>query len=531
MKKNWFYEKNDYLLNHSVNKTFDEILRMSTDEFRTWCIELRQVIVYAWDELGIPPRVGYNENEIKSQFKKMGNFPVHEFWTIDEITGEKNVIRNTNITGNAVNQFFPSMMKTRINYTNDDSDGKSIYDFFAQDELLDRFITYATRHFKRDSFYHYSLPLKVMDKSMYGKLPVVDNYDDFYYSFINKCDKEYDYWLSPIEGNDYTGYNEEIKNQNFIIVTKDQLDAHVHNEGYSYNDLIINKELINPYRYSNMDYKGRTKFHIRVFKKGQKLFPIGLKAFRVSFCQYAVNFPPLTAKLLYDTFTTKGKDNIVWDPSSGWGGRLLGAMASKNKIHYIGNDPNTDHNTENGRTKYHEIYDFYRKNIKRGGLFEQEHNTFEFYQMGSEKLHQIPSFQKHYDCVDLVFTSPPYFAKEAYSDDPEQSYKMYGTWDIWVKDFLEPTLWTAFKCLRKDGHLLWNVADVKFGNDILPLEQKSIDICLSLGFQYIETIKMALAQSPGGNRLDENGKPRAKNFCKLSNGMFLKYEPILHFKK
>jgi hypothetical protein len=71
------------------------------------------------------------------------------------------VIRNTSVIGNAVNQWFPTMMKTRINYTKDVNKGKSIYDYFAKDELLDTFVTYASRHFKRDSFYHYSTPVQI----------------------------------------------------------------------------------------------------------------------------------------------------------------------------------------------------------------------------------------------------------------------------------------------------------------------------------------------------------------------------------
>lgn len=529
--KTWFYQKNNYLLNHNVNKTFDEILKMDKEEFREWCIELRKVVVYAWDILGVPPRVGYNEKEIIDQFKKLSNYPVHEFLVEDKLTNEKNVIRNTQNLGNAVNQWFPTMMKTRINYTDDDSDGKSIYDFFAKDELLERFITYATRHFKRDSFYHYSIPVKVNDKTVYGKLPVVDNWQDWYYKFITN-DSDYDFWLSPIEGNEYTGYNEEIKNEKFLIVTKDDLESWCDIEGMTYDDLINDKSIVKSYQFSNMDYKGRTKFHIRVFEKGQKLFPIGLKAFRVSFCQYAVNFPPLTAKWVYDNFTLKDRCNIVWDPSSGWGGRLLGCMAAKpdRHIHYIGNDPNTDHNTANNRTKYHEIYDFYCKNVKRGGLFSVPHNTFEFYQTGSEKMYSIPTFKAYEGTLQLVFTSPPYFSKEAYSDDPEQSYKMYSTWDIWVDKFLKPTLTTAYKMLRYDGHLLWNVSDVKFGKDMLPLVETSKQICIDLGFKYITTYKMSLAQMPGGNRM-EDGVPKAKYYCKISNGMFLKYEPILHFLK
>jgi len=79
--------------------------------------------------------------------------------------------------------------------------------------------------------------------------------------------------------------------------------------------------------------------------------------------------------------------------------------------------------------------------------------------------------------------------------------------------------------------LLWNIADAKFGADMLPLEKDSKDILESLGMQFKGVVKMALAQMPGGNRIDsDTGLPKAKNFCKV-NGMWLKYEPIFVFYK
>ncbi len=37
----YYYEKNQKLLDSNVNVTFDEILNMTTDEFRQWVIDLR----------------------------------------------------------------------------------------------------------------------------------------------------------------------------------------------------------------------------------------------------------------------------------------------------------------------------------------------------------------------------------------------------------------------------------------------------------------------------------------------------------
>jgi hypothetical protein len=241
---------------------------------------------------------------------------------------------------------------------------------------------------------------------------------------------------------------------------------------------------------------------------------------------------------LYERFTDHIKDQDlirIYDPSSGWAGRLLGAMSIKDDRHvmYIGTDPNTDHTTTPGRTKYHEIADFYRNNINKGGLWSDEfaHTQTEIYQLGSEVIGKNKDFQKHKGKLDLVFTSPPYFAKEAYSEDPEQSYKKFGQYEEWREGFLRPTLTTAVEWLRPGRYLLWNIADAVFGGDMLPLEKDSTDILLSLGMKYEYKIMMALAQMPGGNRIDtETGLPKAKNFCKV-NGMWLKYEPVFVFYK
>ena len=37
-----FYERNDYVLDHEVNKTFEEVLWMSDDEFRQWLSDMRK---------------------------------------------------------------------------------------------------------------------------------------------------------------------------------------------------------------------------------------------------------------------------------------------------------------------------------------------------------------------------------------------------------------------------------------------------------------------------------------------------------
>lgn len=531
----WFYEKNEELINSNVNKTFDELLTCTDDEFRQWVIDLRKTVVDLWDNKSLPPRVGYNEEEIINNFRDMVTYPVHEL----EIAPD--VVRNTSVVGNAVNQWFPTMMKTKISYSSKGTP-RSIYDYFADDSLLDTFVTYARRHFRRDSFYHYSTPISKGDIIDVGFGPYKVADAESFVSYMSTLLSDYDYWLCPVkEEAKYTGFNVELGKKKNLFVDAD-FDAPARCK-------------------TNVDSEISNKYSIRLYKKGQKVFPLGLKAFRVSFCQYAVNFPPLTARYLYERFTkhiSKDQKIIIYDPSMGWGGRLLGAMAINDNwdIHYVGTDPNTDHDTIGNRRKYNEFADFFNENARHNGSLFAKSHTYETFKLGSEVIADDPRFQQYKGRLDLVFTSPPYFNKEVYSSDPEQSCHKFSSYDSWRDGFLRPTLTSCVEYLRTNRYLLWNISDIALDGKLLPLEKDSCDILKELGMEYVTTVKMTLAQMPGGNRTVETGdietittqtvfgeekeekaivKGMMKNFVDITNDkgkkMMLKYEPIFVFKK
>lgn len=530
MNKKWYYTKNTELLNSWVNIKFETVLWADEENFKYWVKELRKEIVRIWDEHGTPPRVGYSETEIVDDFNTMIGYPIHDFLTTDEFTGEKNVIRNVSNVGNASCQWFPTIMKTRINYSVKDT-GKSIYDYFAQDALYESFCKYAARHFKRDSFYHYSTPAKPSDYENVKEYPVVKTGKEW----IQKFEASYrqlgthDYWLNCKENDaEYTGYNEELKGQVYLSLTKQEVEE--------LGDLIPSNCK------TNINWEKSNTCQIRHYKYGQKLFPVGLKAFRVSFAQIPAQFPPLTARFLYENYIrgleTQSCINI-FDPSAGWGGRILGAMSISDNytVHFIGTDPNRDHDTYNGRTKYHELADFFNDRTYRGNNLYPKTHTYEIFQDGSEEIKNNPKFQKYKGKLDLVFTSPPYFNREAYSEDETQSYKKFGTYASWRDGFLRPTLETCVEYLKKDRYLLWNVADVKVGKDYLPIETDSKTILESLGMRYVKTWKMSLMGMPGANRTGDDDSVTTKNFVKVKEAsgkgklLITKFEPVLVFYK
>ena len=256
-----FYERNSYLLEHEVNKTFEEVLWMSDEEFRQWLRDMRKEVAYSWDELGLPPRVGWSEDKIIDQFNQMSSFNVRDFECYNEETNEKDVIRNTSVVGNAANQWFPTMMKTKIVY-NDISKAKSIYDHFVDEDLFQKVYTYGHRHFKRDSFYHYSNPIKREELLEFGtKRHTVSDGSSFISWFENNA-REYDthdYWLKADKEQEYTGYDDKLRGVQWAQVTRQEI------------------EQLNIPDKCKVNMKDDCDvYQIMLFKKGQKIFPVGV---------------------------------------------------------------------------------------------------------------------------------------------------------------------------------------------------------------------------------------------------------------
>ena len=471
--KKYYYERSN-LLESEININFEELLWMDDAQTEEWIESLRSFILSEWDDKGIPPTIGQDTKDIKKNFKKLREYNVHNKFLIRDDSGNENVIKNYNKHASGVNQFFPTMLKTRVQ-------NGSIYDWFT-DEYKDKFQKVIKRILKRDSMYNWS-----------------------------KC---------VLDG-------EEIP-ENFFIV------QHKHNSVENiYKTLSVEEvEKLDDKHKTNLPKKldGDTyKFLVRDFQLGQKLFPAGIQAFRLGLGQPAVNFPPLTARYLYEKYTShivQHEPLNIYDPSSGWGGRILGAMSSLKRIHYIGTDPNTDNYIDElGKSRYEYVADFFNNEVLESNRFwEEDQNTYHLFQDGSEFIGNNSEFQSYKGKLDLVFTSPPYFDREQYSEDEEQSFKLYPKYDSWRDDFLRPTLTNSYENLRENRYLLWNIADIKVGKNYHPLEQDSIDILLSLGAEHQGKLKMLMTSMVG---VDQSN---VKNSVKI-NGTYLKYEPIFIFYK
>ena len=197
--------------------------------------------------------------------------------------------------------------------------------------------------------------------------------------------------------------------------------------------------------------------------------------------QSVSNFRPTAAKLIYEKF---GGD-VIWDMSCGWGGRLIGFLASSRK-HYIGTEPSSK--TYDGLLKIKEDFEYLGKKV-------------EIHKLGSEV------FQPDKESLDLCFTSPPYFDTEKYSDESTQSYVKFPTKEEWIDGFLRKTIENCYNGLKSNKYMLINIANTskyKF------IEEQTVKISKELGFKQEQTVELTLSSVMGAG---------------------YKYEPIFVFKK
>ena len=159
-----------------------------------------------------------------------------------------------------------------------------------------------------------------------------------------------------------------------------------------------------------------------------------------------------------------GKSNgTLFDPCAGWGGRMLGTVSAGWK--YIGCDPNVE--TFDNLSRMIEFLDIQNK-VELNNIPVEDYNI--------EAL----------DGVDIVLTSPPYFNLEVYTDDENQSYNKFNTYDVWRDNWLYPLIDRSLNILNDDGISAWNVMNFKkndfVGDVIRKHEERGMKLVDTVGF-------------------------------------------------
>ena len=201
--------------------------------------------------------------------------------------------------------------------------------------------------------------------------------------------------------------------------------------------------------------------------------------------QSVSNFRPTAAAAIYSLFCKP--NDLVWDFSSGFGGRLVGAELAN--VNYIGTDPST---------------------LTYNGLIELKND---YINSIDAHIHKLGSevFVPEKESIDFIFTSPPYFNWEKYSKEETQSYKKFSTKEDWINGYLYNTFLNCYYGLKKDKFMAINIANIK---NFTNLEEETIKTAEIAGFVLVDTWKLALS--------NPNMRNKSSSF---------KYEPIYIFQK
>lgn len=199
----------------------------------------------------------------------------------------------------------------------------------------------------------------------------------------------------------------------------------------------------------------------------------------VSSTQSVSNFRASSAAAFFDRYMPDG-DGVTWDMSAGFGGRMLGAIASSRVRRYLGTEPASL--TFDGLTEMA---------AELPPMAEElgcETTVIELHKIGSE------NFVPDRGSIQMAFTSPPYYDAEHYSAEPSQSFIKFPTREAWLNGFMGATLSNLRLGLSASGRLVVNIANVaSYPN----LTEDFLWLARRCGFRHIETLRLALAAMPG----------------------------------
>lgn len=151
-------------------------------------------------------------------------------------------------------------------------------------------------------------------------------------------------------------------------------------------------------------------------------------------CKICSNFPITVMKTILEYYKPKS----VFDPSAGWGDRILACIAAG--VPYTGVDPNK------------KLISGYQKIIETFDLDPEQYKL-----ITSPIEEYTPTGEKY----DMIVTSPPFFNMEKYTDETDQSNIRYKSYDRWKRMFLYPLLRRCYLMLEKGGRIIIYVNNIK----------------------------------------------------------------------
>lgn len=449
--------------NPKYNITYDEVNKMGYGEFKDFILSVRKELLNLWEEQNIPPYIGKDKKGIVDDIENLIQFDVERLWKKGDDIYEY-ILSNDFHHGSSCNQFQPSLHKTRAGDV-------SMWDIIKEPLLELKFIRTFTRNLKQDKMYMFS---KMME---------------------NKTD------YKTIDREKFGLILFGVKQKDKISFTKTEVEK------------LLNDGVIEEYHIRNLgrELDTKTHFHLRYFRKDERVIKHIIHTLRVGFSNIPINFSPLVSRYLFEKYLPKS-GGIVYDCCSGWGGRLMGSICSSKNIQYIGCDVNS--NIFQHRS-YERIGDFIQEEIGRK-------SKYKVHQISSTRFNETDDYKEHKGKVDLILTSPPYFNQEQYSTDKEQSYNLFPTYESWINGYIRETFQIGYDLLKPNGVLLLNIADTKE----LPLELDTLSVMEEIGFEFQYEIGMKMKRYLG---LDT--EKIYNRYYDEDREKYVKVEPILKFIK
>ena len=167
----------------------------------------------------------------------------------------------------------------------------------------------------------------------------------------------------------------------------------------------------------------------------------------------------------------------ILDPCTGWGGRMLGALASSDQCIYVGYEPDT--------------------NTFQGLMNILKDNAIPFSVRTRATIFNLPvqtDFIQQLQKFDMILTSPPYFNLELYTSG-EQSIQRHTTWDEWVEQWLKRVILGCLQCLTEHGTSCWSVKNFK-SDKYYPLADVTKKIHEEAGWTLVNVITMTGSARP-----------------------------------
>lgn len=185
----------------------------------------------------------------------------------------------------------------------------------------------------------------------------------------------------------------------------------------------------------------------------------------------------------------------------GFGGRMLGALSSKNNYKYVGTDPCTE-----TMVHLHELGEYIE-------MVTGREESYELHCCGSEEFRGKPN------SIDFAFSSPPYFNLEIYSDEETQCFNKFPVLEDWLEGYVRATIRNIKYMLKPGKVYAVNIADFKVkGDSPVAYVDEWIRISTEEGMPLYDTVYLGVTPR-AGSRQQISGELKKENILVFKKGV------------